>query len=249
VSKAPVILIHGLGLSRALWQPFIPALEAQGYEVLAYDLYGHGQASPAPETPSLDLYARQILALMQVRGWQQAHLVGFSIGGMINRRFALDYPERVASLSIWNSPHDRGPEAQAQVEARALKVREEGALATLPSALERWFTPHCRATRPEILDLVRAWRQQVEPESYAGAAWVLANGVVELTGLDQPRGLPTQVITGERDSGSTPAMAHHIARDLGAPAPLIIDGLQHLGLMEQPEAFLAPLIAFLEDIE
>lgn len=247
MSKVPVILVHGLGLAQGIWDPYVPALREAGHEVVTYDLYGHGTSVASPGEVSLDLFAKQILALMDRREIAKAHLVGFSIGGMINRRFALDYPDRVASLAIWNSPHDRGEAAQEQVEARALKVKDEGPMATLEPALERWFTPGFREARPEVLDQVRAWRGQVHVPSYAGAAWVLANGVRELTGTDQPRGIPTQVLTCENDTGSTPAMSHDIARDLGAPEPIIIPDLQHLGLMERPELFLDPLLAFLKD--
>ena len=53
---------------------------------------------------NLTLFSEQLRALMDAQGIGRAHLLGFSIGGMINRRFALDYPDRVASLLIWNSP-------------------------------------------------------------------------------------------------------------------------------------------------
>ena len=247
MSNCPLILIHGLGLCRHIWAPYVPALTAAGYEVLTYDLYGHGDGAPAPQAASLDLYARQILALMNGRSIPRAHLAGFSIGGMINRRFALDYPDRVATLAIWNSPHNRGADAQIQVEARAKKVLDEGSLATLEPALERWFTPEFRAKNPQMLDRVRAWRRQVHALSYAGAAWVLANGVVELVGAEYPRGIATQVLTCAHDTGSTPAMANAIAEQLGAPAPHIIPDLQHLGLLERPDLFLPPLLNFLRE--
>ena len=248
MSKAPLILIHGMGLCQEMWQPFVPALETAGYEVLSFDLWGHGTTNPAPETPSLHLYGQQILDLMDEREIAKAHLVGFSIGGMINRRLALDHPDRVASLVIWNSPHDRGEVAQEAVEGRAQQVRSEGPMATVEAALERWFTPSFYNANPDILERVRAWRRQADAQSYAGTAWVLANGVRELIGPDQPRSIPTQVLTCENDVGSTPAMAQQIARDLGAPEALIIPELKHLGLMERPELFLEPLLAFLTDL-
>ncbi|MEL6220233.1 MAG: alpha/beta fold hydrolase [Pseudomonadota bacterium] len=118
----PVVLIHGLGLCRQLWDAHLPGL-ATRYRVIAYDLYGHGESAPPPATASLTVYAQQIADLLDHLSIARATLVGFSIGGMINRRFALDHPDRLAALAILNSPHDRGSEAQAQVEARAAFVR------------------------------------------------------------------------------------------------------------------------------
>ena len=239
-----VVLIHGLGLSRRLFDPMLDVFAAR-YAVLTYDLYGHGESAPPPRTATLSLYAEQIVDLLDTVGAERAALVGFSIGGMINRRFALDRPERLSALAILNSPHDRGPEGQRAVEARAATVREQGTMSTLPAALERWFTPRFRAEQPETVDLVRQWRVQVDPEGYAQTTWVLANGVPELVRPTAPITAPTLVITCENDSGSTPAMSHAIAEEIPGARTLIIPDLQHLGLMEDPAAFAAPTLEFL----
>lgn len=238
-----VVLIHGLGLSRALWTPFLDGLN--GYRVVCYDLYGHGQSAPAPRTADLTLFADQIAGLLDHIGVTAAHIVGFSIGGMINRRFALDYPQRTLSLSILNAPHARGDEAQAAVEARARSVRDQGAFSTFDAALQRWFTPHHLATGDGPA-LVRDWRGQVDAESYAQTAWVLAHGVRELINPDPPIAAPTLVMTCANDSGSTPAMSHKIAAEIDGATTHIVPDLQHLGLMEDRDAFLNPVTAHLK---
>ena len=239
----PVVLIHGLGLSSALWDAHLPAFSE--CQVLRYDLYGHGKSAPPPTTSTLSVYARQISDLMDHVGIAKAHIVGFSIGGMINRRFAMDYPEKTSSLAILNSPHNRGETAQRAVEARAKSVRDQGAFSTFDAALKRWFTP-------EYLNcgdgpaLVRTWRQQVDAESYAQTAWVLAHGVRELIAPSPALSLPTLVMTCENDSGSTPEMTHEIAAEIEGSEAIIIPHLQHLGLMEDPDTFTTPILNFLE---
>ncbi|NNK78082.1 MAG: alpha/beta fold hydrolase, partial [Litoreibacter sp.] len=243
---APVIvLIHGLGLSRHMWRDHLPAL-TRSHTVLSYDLYGHGDSAPPSGVASLGVYATQIRILMDHLGIGRAAVVGFSIGGMINRRFALDHPERLAALAILNSPHDRGDEGQKLVEERAAKVREKGAFSTFDEALARWFTPAFRENAPDVMALVRDWRGQVDPESYAQAAWVLANGVRELIRPDPPITAPTLVMTCENDSGSTPAMSHAIASETDGAQTIIVPRLQHLGLMEDPDAFTTPILDSLE---
>ncbi|MEM1049721.1 MAG: alpha/beta fold hydrolase [Pseudomonadota bacterium] len=245
-ADAPVVsLIHGLGLSRALWRDITPVL-ATRFRVLTYDLFGHGDSGPTPEPASLTLFSEQLARLLDSVNVDRAAVVGFSIGGMINRRFALDHGERVTALAILNSPHDRGEEAQELVEGRAAQVRDAGAMATLDAALERWFTPGFRASRPEEIGRVRAWRAGVDAESYAQAAWVLANGVRELIGPSPPIRIPSLVMTSENDSGSTPAMSHAIAAEIAGSETLIVPGLKHLGLMEKPDVFSRPVLDFLE---
>lgn len=240
-----VVLIHGLGLSRRLWDAHMPAF--QDYRVLRYDLYGHGDSAPAPAEASLRLFARQIAGLMAHEDISRAHIIGFSIGGMINRRFAMDYPEKAASLAILNSPHDRGEAAQLAVEERAKSVRDQGAFSTFDAALKRWFTPGYLA-HGDGSARVRAWREMVDPETYAQTAWVLAHGVRELIAPDPPITLPCFLMTCENDSGSTPQMSHDIASEIAGSANLIIPTLQHLGLMEDPAAFTKPILDFLQRV-
>ncbi len=241
---APVVVfIHGLGLCRDVFADMLPAFAT--YRVLSYDLYGHGASAPPPSQASLTVYADQLAGLMDHLGFAQAHIVGFSIGGMINRRFALDHPDKTASLIILNSPHDRGAEAQIMVEARAKSVRDQGAFSTFDAALKRWFTPDYLVSGKGATK-VRAWREVVDAESYAQAAWVLANGVVELSGRDGEINAPTLVMTCENDSGSTPAMTRAIAAEITGAQTIIVPKLQHLGVMEYPDAYTKPILGFLE---
>ena len=238
-----VVLIHGLGLCRHMWRDHIADF-ANDFQVVSYDLLGHGD-SAAPTVPTdLSLYARQLCGLLDHLHIDKAAVVGFSIGGMINRRFALNYADRSSALAILNSPHDRSDEAQALVESRAAAVRSEGAMATMEAALERWFTDDYRSSNPDFMSTVRAWRRQVDAQSYAEAAWVLATGVKELTRPTASVNVPTIVITSENDSGSTPDMAFTIAGEIDQSEICIVPELKHLGLMERPQSFTAPVIEF-----
>lgn len=243
-----VALIHGLGLCVGVFDGMLAALEAE-YRVLSYDLYGHGQSAPPPSEASLTVYSDQLAGLLDHLGIASAHVVGFSIGGMINRRFALDHGDKLASLVILNSPHDRGNAAQAAVEARAKSVRDQGAFSTFDAALKRWFTPECLESGHAAPALVREWRGLVDGESYAQAAWVLAHGVRELIAPQPPVAARSLVMTCENDSGSTPAMSVAIGAEIAGAEVQIVPDLQHLGLMERPDLFAGPILKFLKEGE
>ena len=215
--------------------------------MLNYDLYGHGDSGSAPKEATLTVFADQLAGLMDHVGIERAHVIGFSIGGMINRRFVLDYPDRVASLVILNSPHDRGEEAQLAVEGRAKTARDQGAFATFDAAVQRWFTAE-HVTSGAGPALVRAWREQVTDEGYAQTSWVLANGVRELIAPDPPVVAPTFVMTCENDVGSTPQMSQDIAAEIEGSELIIVPKFKHLGLIEKPDAFTRPICDFLERV-
>ena len=87
-----------------------------------------------------------------------------------------------------------------------------------------------------------------DPEVFAQCRQVLAKGVVELIRPDPPIGVATLVMTFEHDSGSTPDMSHGIAAEIVGAETIIVPGLQHMGLVEEPALFTDPLLRFLERV-
>ena len=245
-SGPPVVLVHGFGLNRAMWQWQLPALTPH-FRVLTYDLLGHGESAPPAGTPDLAMFAGQLLGLLDCRGIERAAVVGFSLGGMIARRFALDHPDRLAALAILNSPHERSAAEREAVRARVRQTEVEGPSANLQSALERWFTPAFRAEAPETIALVRDWIMGNDPAVYAQIYRVLAEGDAEIADGLERIACPTLVMTGADDPGNTPTMARTMARLIPDARLAILPGLRHMALAEAPEAVNAPLTAFLRD--
>ena len=242
----PVIaLIHGLGLTRgATYREMIPML-SERFRVLSYDLCGHGETAIPNEDPSLTVLSKQLIALMDELNISQAALVGFSLGGMINRRVAMDHPDRVSALGILNSPHERGVEQQKLVEERARDTSAGGPGATIDATLERWFTPAFCAARPDVLQEVRDVVMANDHDNYAKHRFVLAAGVTELIRPQPPITHPTLVITCENDSGQPPAMSHAIGSEIAGSEVIILPELQHMGLVERPELVTGPIKEFL----
>ncbi|MEZ5913528.1 MAG: alpha/beta hydrolase [Paracoccaceae bacterium] len=196
-----VVLIHGLGLNRECWQWTVPALTDR-YRVLGYDLLGHGASADPSEDPSLSLFSRQLRELLDHCGIAAAAIVGFSLGGMIARRFAQDLPGRTHALVILHSPHQRSAKAQAAILARVEQARDHGPRATVEAALERWFSDDFRKANPAMMDTVRGWVMANRKAVYHRIYRVLADGVAEITAPNPPLTCPALVITGEEDFGN-----------------------------------------------
>ena len=243
-----IVLVHGLGLNRHVWHKYSSRL-AHRYRVLSYDLYGHGESAPPPGIPSLTTFSEQLLELLNELAIERCSIIGFSLGGMINRRFAMDHPERLRALAILNSPHEREPEAQKLVEQRALDSAAGGPGATLDATIERWFTADFITRHPDFIATVRGWVLANDAESYALCRRVLAFGVVELIRPQPPIIHPTLIITCEHDSGSTPAMSQAIASEISGAQVIVVPGLRHMGLTENTSFFITALVEFLEDLQ
>lgn len=244
---AVITLIHGIGVNRHLWREY-EAILSRRYRVLSYDLPGHGESNPESIPLSLTSFTAQLHKLLNELAIDRCAIVGFSMGGMINRHFAMHHPERVRALVILNSPHARSPEAQKTVEDRVALTAAGGAAATIQTSLERWFTPEFLAAETTIVEEVRKWILASDPNSYTQSRSVLARGVRELVSPNPPVSVPALTITCENDSGSTPEMAYGISAEIVGAKTIIVPGLQHLGMLEQPEQFINPIMSFLSEV-
>lgn len=236
-----VVLVHGLGLNRACWRWLQPDL-SRDFRVLTYDLPGHGGSAPPAPHPDLSAIGAHLTGLLDALGIGRAALVGFSLGGMVVRRVAQDDPGRVMALAILHSPHRRSPDAQAAVRARVEQARTQGPRATVAAALERWFTEDAP---PEVLAEVRGWVLANDPAVYPQIYRILAEGVEEIADPRPPITCPTLVLTADQDGGNSPDMARAIAAGIAGSQVVILHGLRHMALAENPAAVNAPLTAFL----
>ena len=241
-----VVLVHGLGLNRDMWQWLLPVL-VRHFRVLTFDLIGHGESAGPRGDPDLAMFAGQIVDLLDECGLDRCALVGFSLGGMIARRFAIDHPGRLSALAIVNSAHGRSEAERAAILERVEAVRRSGPAATLEAALERWFTSDFRTHNPAMMDLVGQWVMANRKDVYAPIYRVMAESDAELADAVSQIRCPTLVMTGERDSGNPPAMARRLAAAIPGARAVILPGQRHMGLAEDPAAFNAPLVAFLTD--
>lgn len=100
----PILLIHGLGARASDWAPLIPQLSRAGYHVYALDLLGYGESpKPADGDFSLTGEERTIVNFMGALHLRQADVAGWSMGGWLAMLLALDHPEQVRRLLLFDS--------------------------------------------------------------------------------------------------------------------------------------------------
>ena len=241
----PVVLIHGLGLERTMWSGQVPALIGR-FRVVRYDLLGHGKSAKPRGAFEMADFVAQLDELLDGLALKRCAPVGFSLGGMIARAYAIARPERVDALVVLNSPHDRTDEERAAVRARAEQAATDGPAATVDAALQRWFTADFAAARPEVLERVRRAILANDPEVYPHAYRVLAEGDAALVEPIAGIRCPTLVVACEDDRGNSPAMAQAMAASIPGARAGIVSGLLHMGLVEDPDAINALIAPFLD---
>ncbi len=240
-----VVLIHALGTDHRMWDRQVEALKPH-FRVLRYDVRGHGQTDKPPGPYSLELFARDLAALLDALGIAAAHLVGLSMGGMIAQTFALSYPERVKSLVLADTSSRYPPESRRQFEERARVAETQGMGPLVEATLERWFSPGFHQAHPEVVEKYRQMLLANDPRAYAAAARAIAQ--LDLTSRLGSIRVPTLVIVGEDDPGTPPAMAKEIAANIPGARLEILLG-RHMTQEESAEAFNRLLVEFLKAVK
>jgi pimeloyl-ACP methyl ester carboxylesterase len=96
----PVVMIHGLGATKASFLPTINAL-APSYRTVAIDLPGFGDAQkPLRAAYDPPFFARSVIDALDTLGLTRVHLVGHSLGGRVALEIAMRHPERLQSVTL-----------------------------------------------------------------------------------------------------------------------------------------------------
>lgn len=240
----PVILIHGLGLNRHMWQWQVPDLSSR-FRVITYDLLGHGDSDKPTGHYEMSQMVEQIEALMKTLNLDDAAFVGFSLGGLIARAFVLAHPEKVKAMVILNSAHARTVAQRESIMQRVSQVASGGPEATVDEALHRWFTEEFAKRCPEVLEKVRNWVLANDRAVYPEVYRLLAQADIGLELNIQDIHCPVLIATGEEDHGNSVAMAEDMAELIPNAEVATLPGLRHMALAEDPKAVNSLLSAFL----
>jgi len=237
----PVVFIHGLGSSARDWQWQVPALRKR-YQVVTFDLRGHGQSGKPRGPYSVALFAADTAELIERLDVAPAHVVGISLGGMIGLQLAVSAPGLVRSLTVVNAGpgfvirtvRDRLKVLQRQVIVRVLGMRKMG------EVLSQQLFP-----KPGQEDLrrlfVERWAEN-DPRAYrdslrAAVGWSITEHLESIQ-------CPTLVIAADQDYTPVAAKEAYVARMPRAELVVIADS-RHATPVERPEEFNQALMAFL----
>jgi pimeloyl-ACP methyl ester carboxylesterase len=235
----PVVLVHGVGTRLEDMDLLSEKLEPH-LRVLRYDLRGHGESEKVQGPYTLEDFSDDLVELLDAMQWESVHCFGFSLGGLIVQRFALDHPDRLLRAGFISAIAGRTPEEQAAALRRADELRNGGGAAShLGQAVTRWFTDAFREAHPEVVEGRKQRILANDPACYAAAYRVLA--AYDLAG-ELPRiSHETLVATGEFDQGSNTRMSRLMRQRLPHAELRILPGMKHALLLECPH-LLADLI-------
>jgi pimeloyl-ACP methyl ester carboxylesterase len=96
----PVLLIQGMSGTHLAWGEAFMAGLGQDLDVVVYDHRGVGESTPQTDEFTIAQLADDAAGLLDALGWDSAHVLGISMGGMVAQELALRHPRRIRTLTL-----------------------------------------------------------------------------------------------------------------------------------------------------
>lgn len=212
----PVLMIQGVGACGSAWRPQAAGL-ADGFTCLTFDNRGLGGSRPLTGDLTVPRMAEDARAVMDAVGWESAHIVGHSLGGLVAVALALEHRPRVRSLSLLCTFADGKAVApltprmiwlglRALVGTRRMRRRGFLRLVMPKEALRREDPDELAARLADLFGHDLA----VQPRA-SGRQLAAMRATNLVPRLGELAGVPTLVLSGARDLIAPPTLGRQLA--------------------------------------
>jgi 3-oxoadipate enol-lactonase len=241
----PLVLIHGFPLCRKMWRPQAESLAKSGCRVITPDLRGFGESGMPSSPGRVDLFADDIVSLLNHLGIDKAVVGGMSMGGYVLLNLLERYPDRVAApifIATKAGGDDVAGKARRTELAEACRIH--GILPVADAFHNILFAPATMTDCPELVNEVFGWINATDPRG-AAAALIAMRDRKDCVPLLGSITQPALVICGDQDQAAPVEHSRVIAEGLPDASLCILHGGGHMVNMEQPEEFNKAILAFL----
>jgi 3-oxoadipate enol-lactonase len=240
----PLLLIQGLGYGGRGWGPVLESL-AEDFTVAAFDNRGFGASDIPPGPFSVPELAEDARAVLDAAGFDQAHVLGASLGGMVAQELALAHPGRIGRL-VLACTTPGGPSAYPMPARTASLMLQAPTMP--PDVALRKFVENALGdgASEELVERVIAYRTANPPDlggwQSQAAAGALHDALDRLGELNAP----TLVVHGTHDAVVDARNAELLAERIPEARVELLPGCGHLLFWEEPERFTKLVREFLQ---
>jgi 3-oxoadipate enol-lactonase len=240
---SPLILIHGIADDHRVWRKALPELVLR-HRVLLYDIRGHGQSTIGNPDGTLAQLGADLGALMDAIGLERAAVAGFSLGGTIAMRLAIDHPEKVDVLFAVATSSRVGSAAEQWYTDRAAMATPD-----LKATIDRDTVDAYHISPGELEEGLAIRRQSTQdPAGYRNAARAMAGlRVVPLDPELVKIRARTLIVCADLDQNCPPRAGEIIAAGIPDSTMEIISGSGHMLPAEKPQELAGLVVGFLRE--
>jgi 3-oxoadipate enol-lactonase len=258
-SGPDVVLLHPTPVDHTFWLPAARMLEP-AYRVWMPDLRGHGgsELSSSKTGPdlsqtggarlSIELMARDIVALLRQAGIERALFAGCSIGSYVLYELWRRIPDRIAGLVFCcGKAQADSPEARAQRTKTIEEIEHRGTSEFFDRMLRTLVGEPAARRRPEMLTELRRMMERMQPEAVMATQRALGERPDSMATAATVR-VPAIVLAGTLDTSSTPAEMKQVAGVIPDAEFHLLEDLGHYAPYERPDVVGALLRRFCDSV-
>jgi len=246
----PLVFLNGIFMSTASWRLMIPYFE-KSYHVILHDFRGQWDSEKPEGSYSLHQHAYDLEGLLKHLNLDKVHIVGTSYGGEVGLCFALEFPERVKSLTVISSVSEIRP------HLKYMALRWLNAAKTHDPEIfvcewigdvysEEFLQKHQEPFQERLVQLYQAF-------DYNAAIRLLESFLELETSPLTPRlkqlSAPTLVVAAEKDLVKPLEYSHIIAHTVPQAQFHIIPNAGHGVVIEKPKETSAVILGFLASLD
>jgi pimeloyl-ACP methyl ester carboxylesterase len=234
-------------MNKSIWAPEVNLL-CENFDVLIYDMWGHGKSELPNRELSLKDYNQQLVDLLKELEIASAVVAGHSMGALIALDFAISNPDACLGVCAMNAVFDRTAEQSAAVKKRAADLAAGGVSVNLSETLERWFGESGKHEFPEAEALARELLLEVNPKGYEAAYSVFAASDKAHAQTLATLSTPALFFTADGDPNSTPEMSMAMAALAPSGSSKVLTGHRHMMTLTAAIEVSATLATFTQSV-
>jgi proline-specific peptidase len=248
----PIVFIGGWASYLWVWFRQIPAFKYR-FRCIVFDNRGAGRSSKPDNQYTMEMFADDVVGLMEALHIESAHILGISMGGMIAQQIAISYPEKVRSLIIVSSNFG-GPNAVPMPDkTMALLIAVPTETISKEQAREMRF----RATfssqfikeNRSVLEQIEKWMDEYPTPLYAQVHQSSAVAAFEAENELKQISIPTLILQGDSDIAMLPKNAELLANRISTSRLVLIEGGSHFSIIEKYSKFNNEVMSFIDEVE
>jgi pimeloyl-ACP methyl ester carboxylesterase len=235
-SAIPVIFIHGFPFNKASWQPQMDFLKNQ-YRVIAYDIRGFGKSTSGDEEPSINLFADDLIQMMDVLQIEKAIVCGLSMGGYILLNAINRYPERFHGVILSDTQCIGDTTEAKEKRYKTIKQIEADGLNDFATAfIKNVFCKESLDNKKQLVEEIKNMILSTKVEAVTGTLAALAQRQEKCFSLNEIS-VPALILCGKEDIVTPLIQSEFLHTHIKDSKLHSLDKAGHMANLEQADEF------------
>ncbi|NQV73189.1 alpha/beta fold hydrolase [bacterium] len=234
--EVPVIFLHGYPFNKSTWNQQVEYLKASN-RVIAMDMRGFGNTSGENTTLSIDLFADDVIGLMDHLSVETAIICGLSMGGYIALNAQKRYPSRFEAMILCDTQCGADSAEGKQKRYDTIDTIESGGAKEFKEGfVQKVFCEHSLTHKKDLVEALATVVSSTSQQALTAGLVALAERTESCSTLADIA-IPTLILCGREDALTPVALSIFMYEQIEGSMLHVIENAGHVSNLEQPDEF------------